>query len=133
MAAVVIPILTTVVPMVLPLIVKLVDKIFGTKTGPAKLDAATQISNIILQELQKLAGGANSGIGMPSVPELQSLIQGIVDQLNKQGVLNGTATVIDAPVIPAAVSSNPAILAGVQQVFAGMMTILQTAAPGAVK
>ena len=131
MAAAVIPILTTVVPMVLPLIVKLVDKIFGCKTGSVKLDAATQISNLILQELQKLAG-SGSGIAMPSTAELTTMIQGIVDQLNKQGVLTGTSTVIDAP-ITAAVSSNPAILAGVQQVFAGMMAILQTSAPGAVK
>ena len=131
MAATVIPILTTVVPVVLPLIVKLVDKIFGSKTGAVKLDAATQIANLILQELQKLAG-TGSGISMPSATELQTLIQGIVNQLNAAGVLTGTSTVIDTP-LAGTVTSNPAILTGVQQVFSGVMSILQTAVPGAVK
>ena len=95
MAAAIIPIIGAVLPQAIPLIVKLVEKIFPSKSGPQKLDAATEISAAIQQGLantQKLAGTPLTG------DQLKTAVQAVVDSLNAQGVLKGAATTIETAV-----------------------------------
>lgn len=94
MAAAIIPIATTVIPLVLPWVVKLMDKIFGSKTGAVKLATGTAVAQQIISALQPIL--ATQGISLPSsVPEIQAVLQSIVSDLNSKGELLGTATVID--------------------------------------
>jgi hypothetical protein len=92
MATAVIPILTAVLPEAVPIVVRLVEKIFGGKTVPAKLDAATEIVAAIqngLQNTKQLSGQALDG------KQIATLVQAAVDRLNATGALQGTATAIE--------------------------------------
>ncbi len=103
MAAAVIPIAAAVLPSVIPLVVKLVDKIFPPKSGASKADAATEIVAAIQQGLansKALAGAQLNG------EQIKTAVQGVVDALNAQGVLKGAATAIEGVVagnVPASV------------------------------
>ena len=93
MAAAIIPIASAVLPSVIPLVVKLIDKIFPSKSGPAKLDAGTEIVAAIqsgLQASQALASTPLNG------DQIKAAVQSVVNALNAQGVLKGAATVLEA-------------------------------------
>jgi len=93
MATAILPIAVAALPQVLPLVVRLIDKIFPPKSGSAKLDAATEIAAAIQQGLQNskaLAGTPLSG------DQLKAAVQSVVDAMNKSGELQGAATVIEA-------------------------------------
>ena len=93
MAAAIIPIAASVLPSVIPLVVRLLDKFFPAKTGPAKLDAATEITAAIqsgLQSSKALAGTPLDG------NQIRAAVQAVVDALNAQGQLKGAATVLEA-------------------------------------
>jgi hypothetical protein len=83
--------LSTVLTVGVPLVVKLVDRLFGSGGGKeTKLPAAQKILQAIISIF------AAPGVGLPGEQEIGSLIQQAVDALNKAGELKGTSTTIDA-------------------------------------
>lgn len=94
MAAALIPLALNVVPLVFPLVAKLMDKIFGDKTGPIKLSTGTTVLETLLKSLQ--ASLAGTGVSLPTDPaEIQKLLQSTVDDLKSKGQLIGTGTPVD--------------------------------------
>lgn len=101
-----------VLPTVIPLVAKLLDKIFPPKSGPSKEDAATEIIAAIQQGLQNskaLAGTPLTG------DQIRTSIKTVVDQLNAAGVLKGAATEIAA--VPAGISGLADLLIHIGQVM----------------
>ena len=92
MAGVIVPILGAVVPQVIPLVVRLLDKIFPSKTGQAKLDAGAEIVGAIQQGLQNSKALASTPL---SGDQIKAAVQSAVDTLNAQGQLKGAATVVE--------------------------------------
>lgn len=124
MAAAIVPVVTAVVPLILPWVVKLMDKIFGSKTGAVKLATGTAVAQQIMTALQTILAG--QGVSLPtSVAEIQTILQGIVTDLNNKGELLGTATVIDAPpalaLLPPAKITNSALAALLVESALGLM------------
>lgn len=74
----------------IPIVVKLVDRIFGRGGGKErKLPAALEIVKAIVAKF------AAPGVGLPGDDELSGWIQAAVDALNSAGELKGPQTVID--------------------------------------
>lgn len=124
MAAAIVPVVTAVVPLILPWVVKLMDKIFGSKTGAVKLATGTAVAQQIMTALQTILAG--QGVSLPtSVAEIQTILQGIVTDLNNKGELLGTATVIDEPpalaLLPPAKITNNALAALLVESALGLM------------
>lgn len=123
MAAAIIPIATTVIPLILPWVVKLMDKIFGSKTGAVKLATGTAVAQQIMTALQTILAG--QGISLPtSVSEIQTLLQGVVTDLNGKGELLGTATVIDGTplaILPPGKMSNNALASLLVEAASGLL------------
>lgn len=124
MAAAIVPVVTAVVPLILPWVVKLMDKIFGSKTGAVKLATGTAVAQQIMTALQTILAG--QGVSLPtSVAEIQTILQGIVTDLNNKGELLGTATAIDAPpalaLLPPAKITNSALAALLVESALGLM------------
>jgi hypothetical protein len=117
MAAAIIPIVTTVLPLVAPLVVKLVEKIFGGGTGAVKKPVAVDLMTAIMDALQKLVGPS---VSLPTKPEIPALVQSVVDALNKAGELQGGATVISPAPAP-----NTSALDGVAEMLSGALKVLQ--------
>jgi len=106
-ASLLIPIAQTVAPLVLPYVAKLMDRIFGSHTGDVKLSVGTQVSQLIMAELQKLIG---PGVALPTDSnEIKQTLQSVVNDLNSKGLLNGVNTVVDP--LPVIVSKNNSYLA----------------------
>ena len=78
--------LLPVLPSVIPLVVKFVDRIFGSGTGKLKATVAPQIAQAILEALH--------GEGQP-IEKIAAAVQETVDLLNAKGELKGVETVID--------------------------------------
>ncbi len=98
------PVLSILLPSVIPLFVKLVDKIFPSKTGQTKLDVVTQISMAVQNGLQAAKATAST----PLTPEqIHQTIQDIVNALNGAGLLKGADTVVS----PADLSTAAGIIA----------------------
>ncbi len=124
MAALAIPLITTLEPVVIPLIVRLMDKIFGSKTGAAKLATA---ATVVHQIAQGVAGASTTAVPVvPSLEDITASVQKVVDSLNAQGQLQGPATVVSptatAPVIIA--PGQPDIqgaLEGISEMLAGFV------------
>ena len=93
MAAAIIPIFSAVLPSVIPLVVKLIDKIFPSKSGPTKLNASTEIVAAIQSGLQNSKALASTPL---SGDQIKTAVQSVVDALNAQGQLKGAATTLDA-------------------------------------
>lgn len=98
MAAAAIPLIVSgveaIVPTILPLVAKLMDKIFGSKTGALKLSTGASVAQNILDAFQKSL--AANGVSLPTdLKEITGLLQSVVTGLNAKGQLNGNATVID--------------------------------------
>ncbi len=93
MAAAIIPIVTTLLPVVTPLVVRLVDKVFPPKSGPSKSDAATEIVAAILAGLQATHGLPGGSV---STDQIKGSVQSTVDALNAQKQLQGINTAIDS-------------------------------------
>lgn len=74
-----------------PLVVRLMDRVFGSKTGSVKFDAATKIMEVLFSELQKVVGPS---VGLPGKDEQRALVQTLVEKLNREGVLKGHETPI---------------------------------------
>ena len=95
MAAAIVPIISTILPTAIPLVVRLIDKLFPPKTGEAKLNVVTDIVTAIQNGL------AAAGVGAPTTPDqTKSVVQAVVNQLDSAGQLKGAATQIP---------SNPSI------------------------
>ncbi len=85
--------LTTLASVGVPIVVKLVEKIFGRGGGKqTKLPAALEVVKAIAGHF------AAPGVGLPGESELAGWIQSAVDALNKAGELKGPDTIVDAPV-----------------------------------
>ena len=95
MAAAIIPIAAAVIPSVIPLVVRLLDKIFPSKTGAAKLDAGTEIVAAIQTGLQNSKSLASTPL---TGDQIKAAVQSVVDALNAQGQLKGAATAIEQAV-----------------------------------
>jgi hypothetical protein len=100
MAAVAIPLIVSgveaIVPTVLPLVAKLMDKIFGSKTGATKLAVGASTAQSILTAFQKSL--AANGVSLPTdLTEITNLLQATVTDLNSKGQLIGASTAIDPP------------------------------------
>lgn len=98
----------------IPLVVRLLDRVFGSKTGSAKFEAASKISEAIFAEVQKMVG---SSVSLPGKDEQRALIQGIVEKLNREGVLKGHAT---------PVSDTDDAVEGVAMMLEGALRILRS-------
>lgn len=73
----------------LPLIVKLIDKFLPPKSGVTqKMPLAQEILAAIMKQF------AAPGVGLPGPDEQKTIIQQVVDQLNKAGILKGADTVL---------------------------------------
>jgi hypothetical protein len=94
MSAVAIPIAIelgrTLLPVAKSLVVKLVDKMIGSKNGDKKRTLAVQIMDQILRGVES----ANPGVGLPQGPEVGDIIQEEWARLNSRGELNGHNTQI---------------------------------------
>ena len=104
----VLPLITSILPTAIPLVVQLVEKIFGSKGGQQKLDAATEITAALqngLMAASKATGTALTG------QQIQDAVQSAVNALNAAGVLKGSATPIGTvpiaptPAIPSTIST----------------------------
>jgi hypothetical protein len=104
MATAILPIVATLTPLVTPWIVKLVDKVFPSKSGPQKLIAATTAVTAFVNGLAQLQQS-----GQLTAADVQPLVQKVVDALQAAGELKGADTVIPAPTIaPASPPGQPA-------------------------
>lgn len=86
---------TLLLPLVLqvfPLVAKLMDKVFGPKTGGQKTTTGVEIADALMAGFKALLGPA---VGLPATTETPGLLQSAVEELNKQGLLKGHATVVD--------------------------------------
>ena len=83
----------------LPLLVKGLDKIFPPGSGPAKLTTAANAWAVILHGLNAAFLPPAAGPPTPAVvtPATTAAVQATVDDLEKKGELKGAATVIGAP------------------------------------
>ena len=90
MASVVVPILAGLEPVIAPLIIKIIDKVFPPKSGSVKFPTAQAIFQAILDGLAK----TGQPVAIPDQPTLAGWIQELVNELNKAGALKGPATVI---------------------------------------
>ena len=117
MAAALIPILGSVIPVLVPTIVSLVEKLFGNGGGPKKLDAAQSL----LADLFKRFQDANPGVGLPAGDELRKMIQDVVDQMNRVGSLKGTDTTLTT----APVSVNAEAMRGMDLMLEGALVLMR--------
>lgn len=116
MAGFAIPLATALIPTAIPLVVKLVERIFGGKTGDQKKQTVAQIITAIqdgLASAQKLSG---QPLGLA---QIESLIEQTVTALNAQGVLQGAATALDPGQGGNQVDGIAQILAGVSRILGG--------------
>ena len=115
MAAIAIPIATTIAPLVIPWVVKLMDKIFGPKTGSVKMATGIANAEAIFKALQPIL--AAQGIAVPAATEIPALMQSVVDALNASGELKGAATVLE----PAPPADNSAFIIQLLEMATGLM------------
>ena len=76
----------------LPVVAKLMDRVFGGKTGQVK---KTVGSSIVEQIVAALGNQASNAAGFPLPAEIPGLLQGVVDKLNARGELKGENTLLD--------------------------------------
>lgn len=87
MAAAIIPIITSLLPVIVPSLVQGVEALFGKQTGPAKMQA-------VLNALQSLIADLGKAGLMPSPPSpdaLMALIETVVQDLKGKGQLPAPA------------------------------------------
>jgi hypothetical protein len=83
--------LSTILTTGVPLVIKLVERLFGSGGGKeTKMPAAQKIVQALISIF------AGPGIGLPGAHEIADVIQQSVDALNKAGELKGSSTNIDA-------------------------------------
>jgi hypothetical protein len=88
-------VLSAILSLGVPLIVKSVERIFGSGGGKAKkLPAAVGMVKAIVERF------AEPGVGLPGEEEILGMVQQAVDELNASGALKGNATGIDAATDP---------------------------------
>lgn len=102
--AIAFPILAALEPVIAPLVVKLLDKVLGNKTGPVKLSTGVSWFKNLFSGILK--SGQASDKQIPDDTVLQSWLQQIVDRLNKDGELKGQDTVIPLPGVGSAGSAG---------------------------
>ncbi len=124
MAALVIPLITTLGPVVIPLLVRLVDKLFGSKTGAVKFQSVIAAIQAILEGMVK--AGQITKEQMPTEAAIQAQVQAVVDQLNAAGELQGLGTALPAAPVSGSVKDG---LEGLQMMLSGYLKV--TAALGA--
>lgn len=82
--------LSALLPIAVPLVARLVDRLFGSGQGQKKKSSAVEIIKALVAQF------AAPGVGLPGDSEIADLVEDAVAALNQAGVLNGTATTIDA-------------------------------------
>lgn len=107
MAAAAIPLVTSLLPTVIPLFAKLADKLFGSKTGPAKLDWVTTLTQGLNQAL--IAAGKMDPKDSATLNDIQTVVNSVVAGLNASGELKGEATTVLPTAAPAAGSGSTVI------------------------
>ncbi len=83
----------SVIPTVIPLVVRLLDRVFPPKSGGAKADAATEIVAAIQQGLVNSKAAAGTPL---TGDQIRAAIEGVVGSLNAAGELKGAATAIES-------------------------------------
>jgi len=118
LAAAIIPILSSAIPLLRPYIISLVthvEHLFGPKTGPTKFDA---VLKALLDAASKLStAGKLPGTLDPG--SAGSMIESIVQELKALGILNpaGVAPIVQAgSVLPPASGSMLKIVGGTLQI-----------------
>lgn len=106
--------IATLLPVVIPQVVKLVEKMFGHKTGAQKKSTVLEMLEALIKKTGDLAGPS---VGLPQRGELDQIIEQVVSALNERGELQGHDTQIQADV--------PAILAGAATMFEGAARVLK--------
>lgn len=96
-----ISLIATLAPVIAPQVIKLVEHIFGPKTGSVKKPVAIDILNAIGDSLSK-AGKT----GTASKDDLGALVDSIVGELNKSGSL-ANAPLSSSPVPSSVLPSDP--------------------------
>lgn len=75
----------------LPVLVTQVERLFGSKTGPTKLDTVTQM---VAALAEKLATAGRLGGAAPSKDEISAEVNKVVAELNGKGLLDGLAKIV---------------------------------------
>ncbi len=83
----------SVIPTVIPLIARVLDRFFPPKSGPSKVDVGTEMLAAIQQGLIN----AKAITGTPLTgDQLRASLESVVASLNASGELKGAATVIES-------------------------------------
>jgi hypothetical protein len=82
--------LSALLPIAVPLVARLVDRLIGGGKGPQKKASAVEIIKALVAQF------AAPGVGLPGESEIGELVEAAVAALNKAEVLKGHATAIDA-------------------------------------
>ncbi len=120
----VVPVLVALEPLVAPLVLKLIDKIFPHGSGATKLPVAVNVFQNIIDGLVK-AGAAGQA---PDAATITGWVQQLVASLNAQGALKGPDTVITPPFIGTVAGNNPAPVADMptqQQIALKALNVLE--------
>lgn len=118
MAAALIPVLTSLIPMIVPSVISLVEKALGRKGGDKKMETAKTILDAIFRAIEQ----RNPGNALPVGGELAQLIQQTVDQMNKVGTLNG----VDTDVSMAASTMSAEAKAATMQILEGSLRLMKS-------
>lgn len=128
MASVVIPVFAALEPIVAPLIIKIIDRIFPHGSGATKLPVAVNVFQGIIDGLVK-AGSVGQA---PDNATIAGWVNQLVAGLNAQGVLKGPDTVV-APSFVGTVS-GPGTAAPADTVnkddLRSLLRIVEAIAPG---
>ena len=100
-------------PVVMPFLAKVMDKIFGDKTGSVKQSTLTTIIQTIADNLS----GAGQIPGTIDKTSIVTAIEAVVAELNAKGELKGPNTTIILP--------NNDEISGILMVLDGAMTIIK--------
>lgn len=103
----------------IPLVVKLVDKIFGNKTGKIKSDVATKVVTSIVEG--SVSTGNIGSSQVPSESDIRKYIDSVVAGLNSIGELKGP----DTELVP----DYAAAFDGVRMMLGGAMKVLESSIP----
>lgn len=98
-----------------PYVVKLVDKIFGDKSGAVKKPVADNMLEAIFAALR----GLDPSIALPTKEEVPAIVEGTVKDLNSKKELNGKDTMID--------DDQSELLSGTLLLLEGTMKVVKVA------
>lgn len=123
MAAAVIPIVGTAIQVIapaIPSIISWVEGLFGHSSTTGKQSGAQKLETVVSIITNALTGMANSGL-LPSAgivdpafkTELQKVVQQVVENMQKAGLLNGATTVPVVSAVPGAAAVTAGATLGI--------------------